>query len=245
MGRMGLMTAAMVMWLANAAWAVEPEKSSLDDALEKELDSGLLDGLEKIPVRSEPAKSPSASTPRPDQPPVSDLDRQLLDELGQGAPGASTEESNPLAQIADRMRVVQRQIEKKNTSTQTQLLQREIVDDLSTLIEQLQKQCQQCSGGNAKPSSSASSKPGKPGAGSGGAGEPSNKPASESTDRLGDEKSDEEQLSEMKNMLKELWGHLPAKVREQMQSGAVERFLPKYETLIEAYYKRLAEEPAP
>jgi hypothetical protein len=43
-------------------------------------------------------------------------------------------------------------------------------------------------------------------------------------------------------MLKQIWGHLPPKIRDQMQSALIEDFLPKYERLIEEYYSRLAEE---
>ena len=43
-------------------------------------------------------------------------------------------------------------------------------------------------------------------------------------------------------MLKEVWGHLPARVREQMQNSASEQFLSKYEELIEKYYERLTED---
>ena len=38
------------------------------------------------------------------------------------------------------------------------------------------------------------------------------------------------------------WGHLPERVRQQLQSAAIERFLPKYEDLIEQFYQRLAED---
>ena len=46
-------------------------------------------------------------------------------------------------------------------------------------------------------------------------------------------------------MLKEVWGHLPARVREQMQNAASEQFLPKYEAMIEQYYERLTEDSQP
>ena len=42
--------------------------------------------------------------------------------------------------------------------------------------------------------------------------------------------------------MKDSWGHLPAKTREQMLQNSPERFLPQYELMIEKYYKRLAEE---
>ena len=44
------------------------------------------------------------------------------------------------------------------------------------------------------------------------------------------------------DLLRRMWGHLPDKVRDQMQASLSEQFLPKYERLIEEYYKRLAEE---
>ena len=44
------------------------------------------------------------------------------------------------------------------------------------------------------------------------------------------------------DVLRRIWGHLPEKVRDDMQASFSEQFLPKYERLIEEYYKRLAEE---
>ncbi len=44
---------------------------------------------------------------------------------------------------------------------------------------------------------------------------------------------------------RELWGQLPAHLREQLQGALPERFLPGYETLIEAYYRRIAERRQP
>ncbi len=43
-------------------------------------------------------------------------------------------------------------------------------------------------------------------------------------------------------MLKEAWGQLPPHAREQMLQSPPEQFLPKYELLIEKYYKRLADQ---
>jgi hypothetical protein len=38
-----------------------------------------------------------------------------------------------------------------------------------------------------------------------------------------------------------VWGQLPPQLQKQIQSPTHEQFLPKYETLIIEYYKRLAE----
>jgi len=62
----------------------------------------------------------------------------------------------------------------------------------------------------------------------------------ESSDKQG------EAVTDARDALRRVWGHLPDKVREEMGSSFSEQFLPKYERLIEEYYKRLAEErPAP
>ena len=42
--------------------------------------------------------------------------------------------------------------------------------------------------------------------------------------------------------MKDVWGQLPAREREQMLQSPPEQFLPKYELLLEKYYKRLADE---
>jgi hypothetical protein len=48
-------------------------------------------------------------------------------------------------------------------------------------------------------------------------------------------------MDELRDMIEEIWGHLPGRAREQMQNAQVEGFLPEYELLIEEYFKRLAE----
>ena len=49
-------------------------------------------------------------------------------------------------------------------------------------------------------------------------------------------------MDQMKGLLKDLWGQLPLRDREQMLQSSPEQFLPKYELLIEKYYKRLADQ---
>ena len=38
-----------------------------------------------------------------------------------------------------------------------------------------------------------------------------------------------------------VWGQLPERFWQRLQSAGIDRFLPKYEKLIEEYYKTLAE----
>lgn len=209
---------------------------SLDDLLLDDLDNQLLDGL--VPPTEDGEAKASDGDPG-----MSDLDRQLLEQLGHGE-DVGSESDNPFISIGQRMKAVEQRIGRRDTSEATQQIQRQIVADIEQLIEEMNKQC---SGGQCN-SSSKCDKPGspKPGeqASKAGSGENSgtSKPARDSEDRLGSSDGTEAEMARMREMLKRVWGHLPERVRLQMQSGMAEEFLPEYERLIEQYYQRLADE---
>ena len=46
----------------------------------------------------------------------------------------------------------------------------------------------------------------------------------------------------MRSLMNNLWGELPAGAREQMQQTPMEDFIPKYQDLIEDYYRDLSNE---
>jgi hypothetical protein len=134
------------------------------------------------------------------------------------------------------MKDVQQLLAQSDTSTGTQQIQVQIIDQLAALIDQAQQQQSNSNGSNSQ-------KTGQ-GGGSQGGNSPAqsvSRPGRESTDRLG--KADPKQATDedMKQMMAQFWGHLPARIREQMQSTAAVEFLPAYQELIEEYYKRLAE----
>jgi hypothetical protein len=58
----------------------------------------------------------------------------------------------------------------------------------------------------------------------------------------GEGKKQPTQAEEVQATMKQLWGELPEQARERMLQSPVEQFPPKYETMIEDYYRRLAEE---
>lgn len=180
------------------------------------------------------------------------LDQQLLDDLDgdllQGLPGPTrpptaapsdlqseppTTSDNPLAKIAERMRAAQQRIARRDTSEPTQQLQQQIQRDLAALIEEAEKQCAACNKSGKGQGSLAGST----------GGNPIPAPPRDSTDRI--EQGDKEavETADVQDVLRRFWGHLPEKMREQMQSSLGEQFLPKYERLIEDYYLRLAEDP--
>lgn len=218
-----------------------------DKSSAKSLDEQLLEGLdsELLPAASKKTSAPSvekkADEPRAKPSGDAGLDQKLLDEIEGEDIELGKQPIDPLTRIGKTMRQVETLIDRHDTSSRTQDMQKQIVRDLELLLEQTKKQCQ---GGQSKPSASPSQQAAKPANGNKPSeGEPSSKPARDSTDRLAKAgKTDAEDDKDMDALVKQVWGHLPEKVRDQMQNVGVENFLPKYEKLIEDYYRRLAEE---
>jgi len=52
-------------------------------------------------------------------------------------------------------------------------------------------------------------------------------------------------LERRRGLASAVWGHLPDRLREQMQQSYHDRYLPEYEELVDAYFEALAEEPPP
>jgi hypothetical protein len=131
------------------------------------------------------------------------------------------------------MRMVQERIGKQDLSDETQTVQQEIVAELQRLIEQAQKQ-------NNQQNKGASGR----GTGKAGVGDGQATPGApqDSTDRVGKPQTQTPQATDVRNLLERIWGHLPEKTRDEMRNALSDQFLPKYESLIEEYYKRLAEE---
>jgi len=217
---------------AAAADGAQPAEPGAADAGLDSLDSALLKDLE-VPARPQtPAAKPLLPPP--------DLDPPLPDQVGAGE-DAGQPSADPLVAIGQRMRLAEQLISRQEISQKTQRVQEQVIADLDRLIEELKKQCQ---GGQSSPKGAP--KPGAKGGGKGrtGSGDnaAANQPAKESVERPDSKTPGSEQLARLEQMLKQVWGHLPPKIRDQMQSGGIEEFLPKYERLIEEYYSRLAEE---
>jgi hypothetical protein len=183
------------------------QQRSLDDQLLEGLDADL---LKDLPGAARPASSGDASQPSP--------------------PSAAT---NPLAIVSERMRDAQRRIASRDTSAQTQSVQRQIEEDLAKLIEQAKQQC----AASGKPGSGQGTQAGNTG------GNPTAAPPRDSTNRIERGTKESVETADVKDVLRRFWGHLPEKMREELQSSLSEQFLPKYERVIEEYYKRLAEDP--
>jgi hypothetical protein len=205
------------------------------------LGNELLDGLTPGELKNA-APSPDNSNPlrrngdAPIQTPRFD---DLGEDIGQSAGGLS------LARVRHGMQQAESLLgapgADAGTMHQADAVQNQVVDQLDKLIAELSKQCQggQCqqSSSQPKPSQRAGKKRGKPKSAAG----RGQTAARDSSDRLDQSNVQAADKGEIEAMVKELWGHLPERSREQMMQSFSEEFLPKYELEIEQYYRRLSE----
>jgi len=227
------------------AWAASEPARSLDDELLESLGADPIDEFDRelfAPVEKEPGTR-DASGKKPDASgrDREELKRQLLRELGRAA---EAEEENPLAAIARRMREVEGRIAQTESGSKTQDLQKGIVASLDELVKQCRSCSKQCSASQSgskvaarrpvsqpkkKPSTAQGEQSPKTG------GNPSGKPPGQGAPQRPN-------MDEMKDLIKSVWGELPEAEREQMLEWMSEgEFLPKYELLIERYFRRLSE----
>ena len=115
---------------------------------------------------------------------------------------------------------------------------------MDALIKQLEQQKKQCNSSSSQSSSSGSPRINQPDQQPDqGQQNPGNSPAADSEERLGQQDAVAADEAALEALIKQVWGHLPDRARQEMQNATVEDFLPKYQQLIEDYYRRLAEEP--
>ena len=219
------------------AAAKAPPANSLDAALLEDLDNDLLEGVKNLP----PAKKDAA---RGDDATSGD-DATAGENAGEMPAAGDESGEEPLIRIGQQMRTAEKLIDQKRPAER---VQDQILTDLAALIKKIEEQAQSQSSSSGKspnPQEQASARDQvkQPQSGSGNPGtQPSQKPAKESTDRLGKNDVQRPDAESVRSMLKEAWGQLPPHAREQMLQSPPEQFLPKYELLIEKYYKRLADQ---
>jgi hypothetical protein len=225
-----------------SALAADPPKqapkSSLDEELLKGLDNDLTRELDDLPsLKPQPTQSEKTEDGKTHKTKPTIVDGEDIGQL--------SEDQDPFNRIARRMKQVESRIARDQAGADTQQKQQQIMADLSDLIEKLNQQCQ-CQGGECKPGDkpqeSERSKSGK-GSKPGGSKSASN-PARESSDKLRNEPATKPNANAeaIRQNMKDAWGNLPQRLREQMMQTSVDEFLPKYEQMIEQYFKRLAEE---
>ncbi len=132
---------------------------------------------------------------------------------------ASASAQSPMAGISTKMTEVTGELAKTQTGKPVQEEQASIVHDLDELIAQLEKQCQGCKNGIKKNRPTSPARDSTLGSGPGGMGNLVN-PADSAKD----------------------WAKLSPRERDRILQSMSEGFPPEYRTVLERYYRRLAEE---
>lgn len=173
-----------------------------------------------------------------------DLRRSLGEDLGQSSP--ADDPHSPLERIGTQMRSAQQLLAERDGAGRATRLQDQIVKDLDALIKKAQRQKKQSQQGG-KPSGGSQRPDARPQGGQpGDSSAEGQQPAADSTEGTREgagEASTADRDAGRSELLKNLWGHLPERVRQQMLQSPDDEFLPKYEFEIEQYFRRLAEDP--
>lgn len=218
------------VFAADAAPAAGSE--SLGSGLLNDLDPDLF-GVPENAVEPVPAKPSFQKRILPD---LTD-DRWIGEDVGQSP-------EHVLAWVERNMETAAALLPEDESLPRAGEAQQQVVADLDKLIQELARQCRSgacnSSGECKSPSQRTASAP-KPGAPKPGQGQSA---ARDSTGRIGQgDPHAAVDPAQREQLLKDLWGHLPPRAREQLLQSYSDEFLPEYELEIEKYFQRLAEEP--
>jgi hypothetical protein len=156
------------------------------------------------------------------------------EDLGAGQWGAGS--ADPLKLVKDRMRQAESVLAARDASGRASSAQQEAVSELDAMIAKLQKQCENCGGQCNKPGP-LQNKPPKPG------GKKGSKPG-ETSAVAATKPAPPVDKAAVGNLVKDLWGRLPERQREELLQPLSEEFLPEYAADIEEYFHVLAETPS-
>ena len=221
-----LASVAMFAMLAfSHAVAGESKEPSLEGLGDQLLDDDLLKELMQQP--------PVTPNPAPQQPAIPDGE-----DIGP--------QESPLERIEQRMAAAGDLIESQNTTGETKVVQQQIINELDQLIDKLNKQCKNCKNGqcNNPGQQQTQKQTPKPGQGSKPQQSSSSQAAAADSSATQGGQAVEGELNQAANtpIVKQLWGQLPERLRQQLLQSSADEFLPKYREQLEQYFRRLAEE---
>lgn len=203
-------------------------------------------------AKSEPGPDQGKSSDKPKQDTLKDeakdLDRHLEELLGrkpkskksqqqgegEGQPGQG-EENGPLSDVIKKMREVEQRLGKTDTGDQTREEQKQIVQKLDTILEQIRKSGQ--SGSSRMLRKSKQQGPPQQG-------DPSQDPGAMARGAPPMKPSDPTNKRSLVGG-KDVWGHLPPELRTEMENIFKEEMLPTKEELIRRYYLSVAKKNSP
>jgi hypothetical protein len=141
-----------------------------------------------------------------------------------------------LETVCQRMKEAEAALAARDASGKASAAQQMVVDELDAMIADLQRECEKCGGQCNKPPKPSDERP-KPSAKRGG------KPG-ESAGIAKTASGVQIDRTAVANLVKDLWGRLPERQREELLQPLSEEFLPEYAAEIEEYFRVLAEPPA-
>lgn len=184
------------------------------------------------------------------------LDEELIKVLD---PNAEKVESDidRLERAIKGMREAQKRIESQDTGNKTRETQEQVVRDLDKLIELIRQQLQQAQQKQSqqkqkqqkdkqKPLANVELDPQNSQKQSQKQGEKKQSldgtdKSKQSTDRTAADKAREEEAARREQLIKDVWGHLPPALRQELSNAYKENYLPKYDDQVRKYYESLAE----
>ena len=164
------------------------------------------------------------------------LDERLLDQLGEDIGEAKPLKDDWLSRVIRHMKDAEGLLEEPSEVSRASESQSDALTNLDTMIAELTQRKNQCQGGQCK--ESGEPKPGEKPKPSGKAGKSPAQSGSNSTNADADLSTE---LAAAEELVKDLWGKLPERQRQQILQPLSEEFLPKYASEIEAYFRALAQ----
>jgi hypothetical protein len=219
--------------------AAEPTNST-DEALLR----SLLGEEESLPSTSPTESTASASGPSPTSSAVPAFDAEVV------------------RRIVDHLEVAKQRLADGQTGEETRFAQAEAITELERLIEAAKNQSQSHAGHEAKspqPQAGESLAPHAPepaggeptesASSAGSAGTPTRNregKAEESSERAREERERQHILRGLRSdLVREAWGHLPPRLRDQLLNMGDDRYLPQYDALVRRYFESLAQPTEP
>ena len=204
------------------------------------------DKQSKLGQETEPAPRDSTAA---DSKPKSQLDKELLQRLLGDQSREADPDQDPLQRAIEGMRSAQQRIEKQDTSWKTRDLQKQVIKDLKALIKLAKQRPPNSDPSQNQPRSPSQQRKKQ---------KPQHKQKSktershaqkdkkdqspDSEDRNDSEKDNQAKFARRRLRPGEIWGHLPAKLREKLQQHYNENYLPQYDDLVRRYFQALAEQ---
>jgi hypothetical protein len=224
-------------------------------------------GQPEPPVRLKKKDKPKADAP-PDQKPDPPKDKdEAKDDEPADLQDPEQDPKETLARVSKNMKSSADRLADKDPGEGTRQVQRDIIKDLDSLIEQMKQQQQSNSSKNSSSSNDSSSskkqddkhvrgnrRERKPGSGN----QKNPRNSSARGNKSGQDKQPKDgtakgqnpgrggnggrdEMDKRPNSYKDVWGHLPEALRMEMDAYAREKFMAKYDDLLKQYYSTVAE----